>query len=109
MGLGARLWLSCVIAAAPLQAAPSYAAEDLRLVFPLASSNSRIAAERMGARADAVIRSQACGQEPNFVSIRAELKDKKYDHQGEGFTNILIAKIQWLPHPERGPARRSSS
>src|SRR4051794_14363470 len=102
MSLGARLWLGCTVMAAALQVVPARAAADLPVIFPLASADSRTAIERMPARADAVIRSQACGQEPKFVATRAELKDGNYDNQGEGFTNILIAKIHWL-RTQTGP------
>jgi hypothetical protein len=73
--LGARLWLGCAVVAAALQATPARAADPLPVVFPLASADSRIAAERTASRADAVIRSNACGQEPTFVRIRDELED----------------------------------
>jgi hypothetical protein len=81
---------------------PAWAHGHLPVTLPLASSDSRIAMERTAARADAILRSHACGHEHKFYDIRAELKDGNYDHQGEGFTSILIAKIHWLRN-QTGP------
>jgi hypothetical protein len=102
MSVRARVVLCCVMVAAGLHATPTRATGHLPVLFPLASMDARVAAERATSRADAIIRSQACGQEPKFIKIRAELKDEEYEHQGEGFTNILIAKIQWL-RTQAGP------
>jgi hypothetical protein len=96
MRLGVHLWFGCVVMVAGLQAAPARAADDLPVLFPLASSDARVATERLAARVDAVIRSHACGHDQEYVRLRAELEDHNYEHQGEDFIPILLAKIQWL-------------
>src|ERR1700730_2783609 len=105
MSFGARLRLVCAVVVASLQPMPALP-DSLPVVFPLASSDSRVAAERMPARAEAVVRSQACGQEPKFARVLAELKDENYDSQGEGFATLLTAKIQWLL-TQAGPCEAS--
>jgi hypothetical protein len=104
MILGARIVLGCAMIAAALlhPTTSARAGEPLAefvfspAKFPLASDDSRATQDSFDARSMLVIRTNACGQEPTYAWIRAQLAHANYDNEGERLTQLLIAKIQWL-------------
>jgi Tachylectin len=64
--------------------------------LPLSKSTARESAEAFQARADVIVRGNACDSELHYYKIRAELADGEYENQGEALTGILIAKAYWV-------------
>jgi hypothetical protein len=66
------------------------------LTFFEPSFSAAAAAAGFEARANYVIRFNACNREPEYTRLRAELAAGNFEHQGEDMTGILIAKAGHL-------------
>jgi hypothetical protein len=55
-----------------------------------------IAASQFDDRAKAVIETNACGREDDYLRIRNEMRDGNFNSQGEDLGHILIAKIAYI-------------
>jgi hypothetical protein len=80
--------------------------------FPPAAETASAAAAAFSARAAAVIATNACRREDDYLRIRTEMLPSPgnpfsigdYKSQGEALTGILLAKAAWIrAHPDNEP------
>ncbi len=102
-GIGSKLLRSLLCVAvvlatgsAPAQQKPPAATAP----YPHASHGSAEARTGLAARKDWIIRHAACGREDQYLSLLAAERIKQFKDQGEGFINLLGAKVAFLlAHP----------
>ncbi len=79
--------------AAGLQIAAAGPAAAQGLVLPPAPETAADATSSFDARADAVLTFNGCGREAQFNEMLRQIRSGKRDKQGEGLSDIIIAKI----------------
>ena len=85
------------LAAAPTPAQPTTPTAP----YPQASAGSAAASAGLAARKDWIVRHAACGREDHYVQLLAAERGGSFrESQGEGFINLLGAKVAFLrDHP----------
>ncbi|MCU1266825.1 MAG: hypothetical protein JWM21_3143 [Acidobacteria bacterium] len=68
-----------------------------RLPFPQPEPDTAARAEaQFAARATAVIETNACGREDDYLRIRGEMQQGNFKSQGEDLSHILVAKMAYI-------------
>jgi hypothetical protein len=67
--------------------------------FPVPPNSGAAAQASQAARADIVVRANACGREEEYMAYRNQMRAYNFDHQNEDLGSILIAKTAWLANP----------
>ncbi len=86
--LGVALALCCSLETNSL-------AQNLGFPEP-APDTPTLADKQLPDRAKVVIETNACGREDDYLRIRAEMAQGKFDSEGEDFIHILVAKIAYI-------------
>jgi len=95
--------LLCLALAASLvceSAGPSVA-QSLPSPFPGAPTTAAEAEAGFDARARAVIETNACGREDDYLTLRNEMAAGNFDHEGENLSHILLAKLAYIRKQQR--------